>query len=167
MGAYCPYLNKKNMLFERRKQKPATAGSFCSIKKDFLLKMKESSYYINNSISLQAEKYDFNIYQSTLRTFKKEAILLEDIPFFVAKKSFVPGHLDLIPLMVNKDSLYGPAIKSLLDKKSLFTVSSKIMKTESVAHVKHSCGEVYSAGLVSYIGRVLESSQYYNTEIEW
>jgi hypothetical protein len=155
------------MLFERRKQKPATAGSFCSIKKDVLLKMKESSYYINNSLSLQAEKYDFHIYHSTLKSFKEKKIMIEDIPFFAAKKSFIPGHLDLIPLFVDKDSLYGPAIKSLLDKKVLFTVSSKIMKMETGAHVKDFCGETYSAGLISYIGRVLESSQYYNTEIAW
>ncbi len=155
------------MLFERRKQRPATAGSFCSIRKDVLLKMKESSYYTNNSLSLHAEKHDFLIYPSGLKNYKEKKILLEDVPFFAAKKSFIPGHLDLIPLVVNKDSLYGPAIKSLLDKKVVFTVSSKIMKMETGAHVKECCGDVYSAGLFSYIGRVLESSQYYNTEIAW
>lgn len=155
------------MLFERRKQKPATAGSFCSIKKDVLLKMKESSYYVNNSLSLRAERSDVNIYNSTLKNFKEFKILIEDIPFFAAKKSIVPGHLDLIPLIVNKDSLYGAALKSLLDKKVMFTVSSKIMKLETGAHAKYCCGELYSSGLISYVGRLLHSSKYYNTDIEW
>lgn len=155
------------MLFERRKEKPATVGSFCSIKKDVLLKMKETKYYCQNSLSLYLKKYGMGIYNSTLRDYKQYKILVEDVPFFVAKKSFIPGHLDLIPLIINEDSIHGTGIKSLIDKKVFFTVSSKIMKMETSEYTKHQCGEVYSGGVMSYISRVLESSQYYNTDIEW
>ena len=152
------------MIFKRKQAKPAGIGDICQIKVQVLNKMMLEPDYSSRSVSYLKEIELSRIYKSNIRKnlhSNNEILCADQTLLYVANKTNFKGVVEVIPLVIRRDSPTGVGIRSLFDKKTTFLMraDSLMIPGEDIIH-----GEkcTYSDTALSLIERTIRSEKHYN-----
>lgn len=153
-------------MFKRKEAAPPRVGKVCVIKNEVANHLNETEYYKNKSISRFASNNGNYIRPSMFgKQYGYRELLFADCKLvYVLEDSHFKGLVNVIPLAIRNDTIYGAAIKRYIgvNRKKLFTTSLDSLSLSSEANTESVLESAYvhivKTDIISYLNEIRNQS---------
>tara|TARA_R110002074_G_scaffold198877_4_gene366584 strand:+ start:2990 stop:3460 length:471 start_codon:yes stop_codon:yes gene_type:complete len=153
-------------MFKRKEAAPPRVGKVCVIKNEVANHLNETEYYKNKSISRFASNNGNYIKGSMFgKQYGYRELLFADCKLvYVLEDSHFKGLVNVIPLAIRNDTIYGAAIKRYIgvNRKKLFTTSLDSLSLSSEANTESVLESAYvhivKTDIISYLNEIRNQS---------